>query len=150
MWTQGTYLLANIEVAGGICTDQSYFACIAGKAKGIPTLYFAGQGQDGGHAWFGYLRGNGKWELDAGRFFNQRYTVGQALDPQTWLPVTDHELLYLSGRAVRSPGNDAALGELAMVAIHRQCGEEIEEREPSVGDEETIHQGEGGEVRSRH
>jgi hypothetical protein len=123
MWTQGTYRLANIEVAGGICTDQSYFACIAGKAKGIPTLYFAGQGQDGGHAWFGYLRGNGKWELDAGRFFNQRYTVGQALDPQTWLPVTDHELLYLSGRAVRSPGHDAALGDLAMVAIHRQRGD---------------------------
>ena len=123
MWNQGTYRLANIEVTGGICTDQSYFACIAGKAKGIPTLYFAGQGQDGGHAWFGYLRGNGKWELDAGRFFNQRYTVGQALDPQTWLPVTDHELLYLSGRAIRSPGHDAALGDLAMVEIHRRRGD---------------------------
>lgn len=122
-WPHGTYRLANIELAGGICTDQSYFASIAGKAKGIPTLYFAGQGQDGGHAWFGYLRGNGKWELDAGRFFDQRYTVGQALDPQTWLPITDHELLYLSGRAVRGPGHDAALGDLAMFEIFQRRGE---------------------------
>ena len=123
MWPHGSYRLGNIELVGGICTDQAYFASIAGKAKGIPTLYFAGQGQDGGHAWFGYLRGNGKWELDAGRFFNQRYTVGQALDPQTWLPITDHELLYLSGRAVRSPGHDAAMGDLAMTEIYRRRGD---------------------------
>ncbi len=123
MWPHGSYRLRNIELTGGICTDQSYFACIAGKAKGIPTIYFAGQGQDGGHAWFGYLRGNGKWELDAGRFFEQRYTVGQALDPQTWLPISDHELLYLSGRAVRSPGHDAALGDLAMAEVFRRRGD---------------------------
>lgn len=122
-WPHGTYRLGNIESKGGICTDQAYFACIAGKAKGIPTLFFAGQGRDGGHAWFGFLRDNGKWELDAGRFFNQRYTVGQALDPQTWLPVTDHELLYLSGRAVRAPGHDAALGDLAMAEIFRRRGD---------------------------
>jgi len=122
-WPHGTYRLANIELAGGICTDQAYFASIAGKAKGIPTLYFAGQGQDGGHAWFGYLRGNGKWELDGGRFLNQNYTVGQALDPQTWLPITDHELLYLSGRAVRVPGHDAALGDVAMSEVFRRRGD---------------------------
>lgn len=122
-WPHGTYRLGDIESKGGICTDQAYFACIAGKAKGIPTLFFAGQGRDGGHAWFGFLRDNGKWELDAGRFFNQRYTVGQALDPQTWLPVTDHELLYLSGRAVRAPGHDAALGDLAMAEIFRRRGD---------------------------
>lgn len=120
MWPHGTYRLGNIELWGGICTDQAYFACLAGKAKGIPTLFFAGQGNDGGHAWFGYLRGNGKWELDAGRYLNQNYTVGQALDPQTWLPVTDHELLYLSGRAVRAPAHDAALGDLAMVEVFRR------------------------------
>lgn len=123
LWPHGTYRLGNIELAGGICTDQAYFACVAGKAKGIPTLYFAGQGKDGGHAWFGYLRGNGKWELDAGRFVNQRYTVGQALDPQTWLPVTDHELLYLSGRAVRGPGHDAALGDMVMSDIFQRRGD---------------------------
>lgn len=122
-WPHGSYRLDDIASAGGICTDQTYFACIAGKAKGIPTLYFAGQGRDGGHAWFGYLRGQGQWELDAGRFFNQRYTVGQALDPQTWQPVTDHELLFLSGRAARSPGHDGALGDLAMVEVFQRSGD---------------------------
>jgi len=122
-WPHGSYRLGNIELWGGICTDQAYFASIAGKAKGIPTLYFAGQGSDGGHAWFGYLRGNGKWELDAGRYVNQNYTVGQALNPQTWLPITDHELLYLSGRSVRTPTHDAALGDLVMVDVFTQRGD---------------------------
>lgn len=117
VWNKGRYLLGNIELWGGICTDQAYFASLAGKARGIPTLYFAGQGTDGGHAWFGYLRGADKWELDAGRFFNQNYTVGQALDPQTWLPITDHELVYFSGRAARQPKVDAALGDLAMAGM---------------------------------
>lgn len=125
IWPHGRYLLPNIEVWGGICVDQAYFAAIAGKAKGIPTLYFAGQGQDGGHAWFGYLSSpDGKWELDAGRYLNQNFTVGQALDPQTWLPITDHELLYLSGKASRSPGQDAALGDLAMARLFARRGED--------------------------
>lgn len=116
-WPYGRYLLGNIEVWGGICVDQAYFACMAGKARGIPTIFFAGQGTDGGHAWFGYWRGNGQWELDAGRYSNQKLAVGQALDPQTWLPITDHELLYLSGRESRGPGHDAALADLAMAEI---------------------------------
>ena len=102
---KGRYVLANIELWGGICVDQAYFAAIAGKAKGIPTLYFAGQGTDGGHAWFGYLRSpDGKWELDAGRYLNQNYAAGQALDPQTWLPISDHDLLYLALRALYAAG----------------------------------------------
>jgi len=125
IWSHGRYLLQNIEFWGGICVDQAYFAAIAGKAKGIPTLYFVGQGQDGGHAWFGYLRSaDGKWELDAGRYFNQNYTVGMALDPQTWLPITDHELLYLSGKASRAPAQDAALGDLAMGRLFARRGED--------------------------
>ena len=121
---KGRYLLANIELWGGICVDQAYFAAMAGKAKGIPTLYFAGQGPDGGHAWFGYLRSpDGKWELDAGRYLNQNYAAGQALDPQTWLPISDHDLLYLSGKAARSPGHDAALGDLSMAALFAEQGD---------------------------
>lgn len=116
-WPHGDYRLSNIKVWGGICVDQAYFAALAGKARGIPTLFFAGQGKDGGHAWFGYWRGNGRWEMDGGRYVNQNYTVGEALDPQTWLPITDHELLYLSGRASRGPGYDAALADLAMAKI---------------------------------
>ncbi|MEX1045311.1 MAG: hypothetical protein WEC73_04200 [Chthoniobacterales bacterium] len=122
-WPHGRYLLGNIELQGGICTDQAYFACLAGKARGIPTIYFAGQGTDGGHAWFGYLRGPDKWEFDAGRFLNQNYTVGQALDPQTWLPITDHELVYFSGRAARQPKVDAALGDLAMAEMFARRGD---------------------------
>ncbi len=121
-WPHGRYLLPNIEVWGGICVDQAYFACMAGKARGIPTIFFAGQGTDGGHAWFGYWRGNGQWELDGGRYLNQNYTVGQALDPQTWLPITDHELLYLSGRESRGPGHDAALADLVMAEIFARRG----------------------------
>jgi hypothetical protein len=121
---KGRYVLANIELWGGICVDQAYFASIAGKAKGIPTLYFAGQGTDGGHAWFGYLRSpDGKWELDAGRYLNQNYAAGRALDPQTWLPISDHDLLYLSGKATRSPGHDAALGDLSMAALFAEQGD---------------------------
>lgn len=120
---QGSYRLGNIELWGGICTDQAYFAAIAGKAKGIPTIYFAGQGLDGGHAWFGFLRNLNRWELDAGRYENQNYTVGQALDPQTWLPITDHELLYLSGKAAKSPTHEAALGDLLMADVFAGRGE---------------------------
>jgi len=122
-WPHGPYRLSEIVRLGGICTDQAYFACLAGKARGIPTIYFAGQGTDGGHAWFGYLRGPDKWELDAGRFLNQNYTVGQALDPQTWLPITDHELVHFSGRAARQPKVDAALGDLAMAELFTRRGD---------------------------
>ncbi len=123
IWPHGPYRLEAIQLAGGICVDQAYFACMAGKARGIPTIYFAGQGMDGGHAWFGFLRGNGKWEMDAGRYLNQNYTVGQALDPQTWLPITDHELKYLAGRAVRPAMHDAAQGDLTMVEIFTRRGD---------------------------
>ena len=123
VWPHKDYRMDTIIEQGGICVDQAYFASIAGKARGIPTIYFAGQGLDGGHAWFGYLRSNGKWELDAGRYLNQKYTVGQALDPQKWLPITDHELLYLSGRASRSASHDAALADLAMAQTFKLRGD---------------------------
>ncbi len=91
-WAGGEYTLQNIHQQAGICVDQAYYAMIAGKARGLPTLFFTGQGADGGHAWFGYMKSDNRWELDCGRYKNQNYAVGQALDPQTWLPVSDHEL----------------------------------------------------------
>lgn len=114
------YRLATIYGRGGICTDQAYFASLAGKAKGIPTLYFAGQGKDGGHAWFGFLRGGGRWEMDAGRYFNQNYATGLALDPQTWLPISDHELLYLSRTDAASA---SAQADLVMTEIFLRRGD---------------------------
>ena len=58
-WPNGPYTLASISERGGICVDQAYFSSMSGKAKGIPTLTFVGQGSGGGHAWFGFLKGPG-------------------------------------------------------------------------------------------
>ena len=91
-WPHGKYSLASIRAKGGICVDQSYYSSIVGKAKGIPTLTFVGQGSGGGHAWFGFLKSPGRWETDCGRYENQNYPVGNAIDPQLWKPITDDEL----------------------------------------------------------
>ena len=98
IWTGKAYRLADILGAGGICADQAYFATQAGKARGVPTLLFAGAGNDGRHAWFGFLDTAGKWRLDAGRHAEQRLVTGHAIDPQTWLPISDHALKFLSER----------------------------------------------------
>ena len=97
-WPGRSYTLADILAQGGICSDQAYFATQAGKARGIPTLLFHGAGNDGRHAWFGYLDGNQKWQLDAGRYAEQRFVTGRARDPQTWREFTDHELQFLAER----------------------------------------------------
>jgi tetratricopeptide (TPR) repeat protein len=91
-WREGEYTLQNIRQQSGICVDQAYYAMIAGKAHGLPTLFFTGQGSQGGHAWFGYMKAENRWEVDCGRTKNQNYAIGQALDPQTWLPISDHDL----------------------------------------------------------
>ena len=104
MWPYGTYLLSEIKSRGGICVDQAYFAAMTGKAKGLPTLYFSGQGDDGGHAWFGYMDSPGHWETDCGRYESQNYPVGNAIDPQTWKPISDTELIFLAKSRERSVG----------------------------------------------
>ena len=91
-WPYGSYSLSSIQEKGGICVDQAYFSSMAGKAKGIPTLTFVGQGSGGGHAWFGFLKNPGRWETDCGRYENQNYPVGNAIDPQSWKLITDDEL----------------------------------------------------------
>lgn len=95
-WSGGPYTLANIEEVGGICVDQAYFAAMVGKAHGLPTLYFSGQGNDGGHAWVGYLRSKDRWETDVGRYATQNYVVGHAMDPQSWERISDHQLKELT------------------------------------------------------
>jgi hypothetical protein len=94
VWPHPTYTLKDIEKYGGICVDQAYYATIIGKGRGIPTVYFQGQGGNGGHAWFGYLSRSGKWELDCGRYESQNYPRGYARDPQTWMTVDDTMLTY--------------------------------------------------------
>jgi hypothetical protein len=98
IWTEKIYSLPAILGAGGICVDQAYFAAQVGKARGVPTLLFQGAGRDGRHAWFGFLDAQQKWQLDAGRYAEQRFVTGLARDPQTWRIISDHELKFLSER----------------------------------------------------
>ncbi len=96
IWSGPDYRLQTVIETGGICVDQAYFASQSGKAKGIPTLIFRGAGMTGRHAWFGFLRKNGSWEFDAGRYGDNRYVTGFAHDPQTWADISDHELTFLA------------------------------------------------------
>lgn len=121
-----TYSLANIQQRGGICVDQAYFAAIAGKALGLPTLFFTGQGADGGHAWFGFLKAANRWDLDAGRYENQNYAVGHAQDPQVWQPISDHELQFVSSRTRATPAFQAAAADLELARWQAQRGEAAE------------------------
>ena len=98
LWPKPDYRLATILTEGGICVDQAYFASTAGKAKGTPTMMFRGAGLDGRHAWFGYLDANQKWQLDCGRYAEQKFVSGLAYDPQTWGDINDHELLFITER----------------------------------------------------
>jgi hypothetical protein len=98
MWPGRSYALEDILKTGGICADQAYFATEIGKARGVPTLLIYGAGNDGRHAWFGFLDSNQKWQLDAGRYAEQRFVTGYARDPQTWGEFSDHELQFLSQR----------------------------------------------------
>ena len=122
-WKASPYTLENIRRMGGICVDQAYYAMIAGKAHGLPTLFFTGQGKDGGHAWFGYMRRDDKWELDIGRYSQQNYAVGQALDPQTWLPISDHQLQLLAARFRDKPEFNASMNDLAVAKIFEKNGD---------------------------
>ncbi len=98
VWPGRSYTLPLILRDGGICVDQAYFATEAGKARGVPTLLFRGAGNDGRHAWFGFLDGAQKWQFDAGRYAEQKFVTGLAFDPQTWRDISDHELKFLAER----------------------------------------------------
>jgi hypothetical protein len=127
-WTNGNYTLAAIKKNGGICVDQAYFAVIAGKARGLPTLFFTGTGKDGPHAWFGYLTSNTTWRFDCGRYANQNFATGQALDPQTWQPLTDHELASLAGRFRTQPRYAASQDDVVMAGLFAAQGQMAQAR----------------------
>jgi hypothetical protein len=93
-WPNGVYTLASILKQGGICVDQAYFATIGARAFGIPAVQLSGSGSGTAHAWFGYLRSAGKWELDVARYENSGYTTGYAVMPQTGSRISDHQILY--------------------------------------------------------
>jgi tetratricopeptide (TPR) repeat protein len=116
VWPLASYRLPDILQAGGICVDQAYFAAMVGKAKGVPTLIFEGAGLDGNHAWFGFLDGDGHWQLDCARYLYQEFAVGFAIDPQTWTIISDHELKFLDEGFRR-------LSLFKMSVVHRQFSE---------------------------
>jgi hypothetical protein len=117
-WDHPTYKLSDIETYGGICVDQAYYAFLLGKGRGIPTIYFTGQGISGGHAWFGYLSRSGKWELDCGRYASQNYPKGYALDPQTWQQINDSTLQRLAKNGDSDPRYQPAKVALAWAQMH--------------------------------
>lgn len=108
VWGGANYRMVEMLGQGGICVDQAYFAAQVGKARGVPTLLFQGRGNDGRHAWFGYLDSNRQWKLDAGRYKEQRFVTGYARDPQTWRELSDHELRFLSERFRELPSFKAS------------------------------------------
>jgi hypothetical protein len=95
-WPHPSYALQEILKFGGICVDQAYYAAMVGKSYGIPTLYFVGQGRGAGHAWVGFMRDKNIWNMDCGRYRYDNFATGQAIDPQTRGPISDHVLAYLA------------------------------------------------------
>ena len=120
VWPWGPYTLAQIRERGGICVDQAYYAAMVGKALGIPTICFSGQGRDGGHAWIGYLRGPRNWDFGVARYADQNYATGRGLDPQAWTPITDHDIELLTRHLGNRDPQDAARRDLVMARDFRR------------------------------
>jgi hypothetical protein len=118
VWPFPSYQLSDILGKGGICIDQAYYAETIGKGRGIPTIGFTGYGMDGAHAWFGYLSNSGKWELDCGRYEEQDYPKGFAIDPQTWQPIDDSVLQNLFKNGAKNANYQPAMAALAWARPH--------------------------------
>jgi hypothetical protein len=85
-----SYTAANIASRGGICVDQAFYASMACKSLGVPAAAFAGAGDEGGHAWVGFLSERG-WDFSVGRP-EGKYIVGRLAHPQGWVQVSDHDM----------------------------------------------------------
>ena len=90
VWPNGPYTLQSIQKNGGICVDQAAYTAIAAKSRGVPSIFFSGAGKRGFHAWAAVMKGNGKWDMDIGRYENDEYTAGNAVHPQTGVSYNDH------------------------------------------------------------
>ncbi len=117
-WPFPTYALSDIEKNGGICIDQSYYASIVGKGRGIPTIMFDGVGTDSAHAWFGYLDRSGKWQLDCGRYENGGFVKGRTRDPQTWAETKDTIIAQFAANGLADPHYAAAETGLTWARLH--------------------------------
>ena len=122
-WPHPTYTLKEIRKLGGICVDQAYFASVAGKANGIPTLFFTGEGRRGGHAWFGYMKSPDRWNVDCGRYQYDKYATGTATDPQTNKPISDHEIAFMAELFHNSPEYRASMAHLRQASLFDSGGD---------------------------
>ena len=116
VWPGPSYRLQDIKQLGGICIDQAYYAEMVGKARGIPTMMLTGLGDEGAHAWFGYLDHSGAWELDCGRY-DQNYAKGYTTDPQTWEELKDTDWEQFMKNGVNDPSYPAAHTALAWARL---------------------------------
>jgi hypothetical protein len=102
-WPHASYSLAAIKATGGICVDQAYYTATTAQALGIPAFILTGAGNDGFHAFVGFLERPGKWKTDVGRYADQKYATGTAINPLTWGELTDHDLSFLEARCLNTP-----------------------------------------------
>jgi len=121
VWQHGPYTLERIRRYGGVCVDQAYYAACTARAVGIPAVLFRGQGIRGQHAWIGYMKRPGEWG-DAGRYVYDRYMSGTAIDPQTGLECTDHDLELGCAVAQRSERRAAARKCYRLALVLRDLG----------------------------
>lgn len=102
-WPGASYTLETIKAKGGICVDQAYYTATTAQALGVPAFILSGAGNDGFHAFVGFLERPGKWKTDVGRYANQKYATGTAINPLTWGELTDHDLAFLEARFRNTP-----------------------------------------------
>ncbi|MBN2451411.1 MAG: hypothetical protein JXR77_13550 [Lentisphaeria bacterium] len=121
-WPHGPYTLEAVHEKGGICVDQAYYATLCARAYGVPALLFVGEGRRGHHAWYGYMKGLEKWEMDIGRYAYDKYATGFAVNPQTNLPMTDHDVSFLCDRALRGDAYGEAAGLARFAHVLQQLG----------------------------
>ncbi|MDF7822422.1 hypothetical protein P4B35_00235 [Pontiellaceae bacterium B12227] len=121
-WDNGTYTLNAIRNQGGICVDQAYFSVITARSFGIPCLYFRGIGESCNHAWFAFMERPGEWHLGIGRYGSE-YTTGYAVNPQTNMQMTDHDVAYTCERSLQSDDADRAESDLVLARV-------LKERDP--------------------
>jgi hypothetical protein len=111
VWPGTSYSLDTIKAKGGICVDQAYYTATSAQAVGVPAFILSGAGNGGFHAFVGFLDRPGKWKTDVGRYANQKYATGTAINPLTWDELTDHDLAFLEARFRNTP-------EYATVLLH--------------------------------
>lgn len=102
-WPHASYALTEIKERGGICVDQAYYTSQVAKAHGVPSMVVSGSGNNGNHAWVGFLDSRGRWDFTVGRYEESKFVTGVTYDPQTWLQPTDHELAMMSERFRTNP-----------------------------------------------